>query len=416
MRRGAIVACCAPPVLLAVDFAVLSVAVPRMSSDLAMTAGEARWLFSSYSLVFGCLLLAAGRAADALGRRRLLLAGLAVFAAGAAVTAVAGSGAVAIAGRSLQGAGAAAMTPAALSLMTATTREGDDRSRVLAAYGLAISAGFVVGTLVSGTIATVASWRPAVGATTPLALVAAWGAWRLLPSDGPAGARRPADTPTLVVAALVATAALGAAYGSVAGLALAAAAAAGLLALAARIARAAAGRGARMAMACAAGLVVTGTGAAATLLLTLQLQNVQGYTPLGAGLVFACFGAAAIPGAHLARRMRAGAAVATGLAVQGAGLLLALAAGGSRPAIVAGVTGFGFGHVIGNASVAEVATAGIAATRHGALVGMLVTAQYLGGTLGPSILGRASFQVGMAAAGAIALAMAAATWWGDAAT
>jgi Major Facilitator Superfamily len=414
VRRGAVIACCAPPVLIAVDFAVLSVAVPRMGGDLGMARGDLRWLFSGYSLAFGCLLLTAGRAADTFGRRRLLVTGLVVFAGGALLTALARSGVVAIGGRAVQGAGAATMTPAALSLMTATTEEGDDRSRVLAAYGLAISTGFVIGTLTTGAIATVASWRPAVGTSSGLAIIAAVSAWRLLPRDRPAD-HDPTPTPMLTVALLVAVAALAAAEASPVGLAVAAAAAGALIVMAARLARAAAGDARHMAVACTAGLVVTGTGAAATLLLTLNLQNAHGYSPLGAGLVLACFGGAAIPGARVARRMSAGAAVGTGLAVQGAGLLLAVAAGDSGPAIVASVAGFGFGHVIGNASVAEVATAGVAAARHGALVGMLITAQYLGGALGPALLGRSSFQVGMATAGGLALATAAVAWRGNAA-
>jgi hypothetical protein len=410
-----VIACCAPSVLLAVDFAVLSVAVPRMSAALDLSRGEARWLFSGYSLAFGCLLLAAGRAADAFGRRRLLVVGLLVFAGGAAATALSTSGAMAIGGRALQGAGAAAMTPAALSLMTSTTREGDDRSRVLAAYGFAISAGFVAGTLISGAIATVASWRLAVGSSSALAVTAAVAALRLVPLD-PRTEQDPAGAPIAGVAVLVGAAALGAAYGSLPAVALSAAAVSALLVVATKVARSAAGHGLRMATACAAGLVVTGTGAAATLLLTLHLQDDQGYSPLGAGLVFACFGAAAVPGAAVARRVPAGTAVGTGLAVQGAGLLLAVAAGDSGPVIVASVAGFGFGHVIGNASVAEIATSGAVATRHGVLVGMLVTSQYLGGALGPSLLGRASFQVGMALGGAIALLAAVASWWSDAAT
>lgn len=401
--------------LLAVDFAVLSVAVPQLRADLQMSDAEVRWLFSAYSLSFGCLLLAAGRAADAYGRRRLLLTGLALFALAAALTSLAGDGATALAGRALQGAGAATMTPAALSLLTATTREGGDRSRVLAAYGLAISAGFVTGTLISGALATVASWRPAVAATIPLAAAAIAAAWRL-PADE--GARRPSAGPaTIVVAALVAAAALGAGYGGPVGLGGTAVAAGVLLVLAGRLGRLAAGRGQPMALACAGGLVVTATGVGGTLLLTLYLQDVLDYSPLAAGLVFACFGAAAVPGAAAARRIRAVRGVAAGLVAQGAGLLLAVpaAASGSAPAIVACVAGFGFGHVIGNASVAAVATARALPTRHGELAGMLVTAQYLGGALGPAVLGRAGFQAGMAAAGAAAVAAAALTWLLDAA-
>jgi MFS family permease len=427
VRRAHLIACCAPPVLLAVDFAVLSVAVPQLRRDLTLSDAEVRWLFSAYNLAFGCLLLAAGRAADRYGRRRMLLAGLTVFGLAATVTAGAGDAASAIAGRALQGAGAATMTPAALALLTATTSEGEDRSRVLAAYGLAISLGFVAGTLTTGALATVASWRPAVATAIPLAAAAIVAARRLprerAPLEAPrsqrsetaagtvpSGAETPRAgfrPPVAAVAGLVAAAALGAAYGG-AGLILTAAAATALLALAARFGR-------RMAIACAAGLVVTATGVAGTVLLTLYLQDVRGYSPLAAGAVFACFGAAAIPGAATARRLRAGRGVVTGLAAQGGGLLAAGSAG-PAPAIVASIAGFGFGHVIGNASVAAVATARAARTRHGELAGMLITAQYLGGALGPAVLGRASFQTGMVVAGTTAVAAAAITWWLDAAT
>jgi hypothetical protein len=364
-----------------------------------------RWLFSAYSLSFGCLLLAAGRAADAHGRRRLLLAGLATFAAAGAVTGLAQTPGMAIAGRALQGAGAAMMTPAALSLLTAGTRDGDDRRRVLASYGLAISAGFVAGTLVSGALATAASWRAAIGLTVALALAAAATAWRLPARAAGSGGRAHGTAGTFAVAALVATAALGAAWGRPGGLAIATAAAAALIVRAGRL-----GRGRPTAVACAAGLVVTGTGAGGILLLTLFLQDELGYTPLEAGLVFACFGAAALPGAAAASRIGARVAVTAGLAAQGACLVLAVPAAGSAAAIAAGVAGFGFGHVVGNASVAALATAGAPAAMHGALAGMLTTAQYLGGALGPALLGRAGFHAGMAAAGAAALAAAAAAW------
>jgi len=411
VRRAHLIACCAPPVLLAVDFAVLSVAVPQLRRDLTLSDAEVRWLFSAYNLAFGCLLLAAGRAADRHGRRRMLLAGLTMFGLAAAVTAAAEDAVAAIAGRALQGAGAATMTPAALSLLTATTSEGEDRSRVLAAYGLAISLGFVAGTLTSGALATLASWRPAVATAIPLSAAAIVAARRLPPDETAGRAGEPARAdfrpPVVAVAGLVAAAALGAAYGG-GGLVVTVAAASALLALAARFGR-------RMAIACAAGLVVTATGVAGTVLLTLYLQDVRGYSPLAAGAVFACFGAAAIPGAATARRLRAGRGVVTGLAAQGGGLLVAGSAG-SAPAIVASVAGFGFGHVIGNASVAAVATARTARARHGELAGMLITAQYLGGALGPAVLGRTSFQTGMVVAGAAAVAAAAITWVLDAAT
>ena len=158
MRRLVLAACCAPPALIALDFAVISVVVPQARAQLGMGDAGARWFFSAYSVSFGCLLLGAGAAADAYGRRRLLLAGLGTFVAAGVVTAAAQTVAMAIGGRALQGAGAALMTPAALSLVTSATREGDRRTRAPSEYGLTTPVGFIVGTLAAGLIATAVGW------------------------------------------------------------------------------------------------------------------------------------------------------------------------------------------------------------------------------------------------------------------
>jgi hypothetical protein len=214
--------------------------------------------------------------------------------------------------------------------------------------------------------------------------------------------------PTPLVAVLVAVAAAGALWGA-RGVVITVAATAVLLLLAARLGTSATGRAAPMTIACAVALVVTATATGATLLQTLFLQDQRDLGPAQVGLVFACFGAAAVPGAALARRGGAPSALAViGLVLQGLALGVAVLAPDVATVlpIVASVAGVGFGSVIASVGFAALATASAPACWHGALAGMLSTVQYLGGALGPPLLGRAGLQAGMAAASATALAAA----------
>jgi predicted MFS family arabinose efflux permease len=400
-------ACCAPPALIALDFAVISVVVPQVRTELDLGDGGARWFFSAYSVSFGCLLLAAGRAADTHGRRRLLLAGLGTFIVTGAATATASTAVIAIGGRAGQGAGAAMMTPAALSYLTSATAEGEQRTRALSAYGLATPLGFMAGTLATGVVATELGWRVAVAGSVVLAAVAAILAWQL-PRDVDSPSRSVAAVPTPLVAALVAVAAGGALWRAE-GVMITVGATAVLLVLAGRLGTSATGRPAPMTIACGVALAVTATATGATLLQTLVLHDQRDLDPAQVGLVFACFGAAAVPGAAVARRGRAPTGlVVSGLLFQALALGVAVLAPGVATVlpIVASVAGVGFGSVIASVGFAGLATSSAPASWHGALAGMLSTVQYLGAALGPPLLGRAGLQAGMAAASAIALAAA----------
>ena len=407
MSRLVLAAACAPPALIALDFAVISVVVPDARGELRMGDAGARWYFSAYSVTFGCLLLAAGAAADRYGRRRLLLTGLGTFVVAAIATAAAQTAVVAIAGRALQGAGAALMTPAALSLITSATAEGDDRTRALSVYGLATPVGFMLGTLAAGFIATAAGWRAAVAAGSCVAAIGAALAWRL-PRDRALAASPPSRVPAFCVAVLVVAAALSALW-RLEGVVLAAAATTVLVVLAGRLGASVTGSATPMTVACVVALTVTATATGATLLQTLFLHDERGLAPSQVGLVLACFGAAAIPGAAVARRGGSPALlVVIGLALQGVALALAVVAESTTTVlpIVASVAGVGFGSVIASVGFVALATASAPGALHGALAGMLATVQYLGAALGPPLLGRAGLQAGMAAAGATALAAA----------
>ena len=120
-----------------------------------------QWVITAYTLAFGGLLLLGGRAADLFGRRRMFLAGLAVFTLASLGAALAGSPATLIAARVAQGAGAALLSPAALSLVTKLHDEGPARHGALAAWAAVAASGGAVGVLVGGALTSALDW-PAI--------------------------------------------------------------------------------------------------------------------------------------------------------------------------------------------------------------------------------------------------------------
>jgi len=368
MSRRLLAAGCAPQLLVALDFAYIGVVGPSLRTSLELSDHGLQWVVGAYSLSFGCLLLPCGRAADVFGRRRMLLMGLALFGCATGVNAAAPTGAVLLASRAVQGAGAAMMTPAALSLLTTGSAPGCEQERAVAAYGMAISAGFVAGSLVAGALATAASWRPVLALNLPVVLAA------LLVTravhERECGRRNGGSRPRLW-------------------------------------------RTPALLSACLCGLVITGTGVTGVLLLTLYLQDVRGHTPLAAGFVLALFGVSAPAGGAVARRAAHGwgpvTALAIGVGVQGVSLLaLVLApADGAIFSVLAAVAGFGLGHVVGNAAAALTAVAPVPPAMHGTVAGVLATAQYVGGAVIPAaIVGVAGFRLGVSLAGGLCLAAA----------
>ena len=123
------------------------------------------WTITSYSLIFGSLLLFGGRAADLLGRRRMFLTGLGVFTASSFASAMAGSAAMLFASRAGQGLGAAILSPAALSIITSLSTE--QRAKALSAWGAVGGAGAAIGVLVGGVLTQFTDWRTIFSSTCP---------------------------------------------------------------------------------------------------------------------------------------------------------------------------------------------------------------------------------------------------------
>ena len=126
---------CTVQFMVVFDIAIVNVALPSIQTDLGFSQENLQWVISAYALLFGGFLLLGGRAADLLGRRRIFLAGIVVFTVGSLFSGFAWSEGSLIAARSLQGLGAAIISPAALSILTTTFSEGSERNTALGAWG-----------------------------------------------------------------------------------------------------------------------------------------------------------------------------------------------------------------------------------------------------------------------------------------
>src|SRR3954469_7696710 len=177
------------------DVSMVGVALPSIESDLGLTTSQLQWVVSGYVLGYGGFLLLGGRAADLLGRRRVLLIALAVFTVASAVGALGDDATLLVATRFLKGAAAAFTAPAGLSIITTHFAEGPERNRALGIYTATGASGFSFG-LVFGGLITELGWRWTFLLPVPIALGLLAAAPRLLPRDRPqALARRSFDVP-----------------------------------------------------------------------------------------------------------------------------------------------------------------------------------------------------------------------------
>ncbi len=144
--------------MVVLDVAIVNVALPSIKTDLHFSQESLQWVITAYSILFGGVLLLGGRLADLLGRRRLFVAGVILFTASSLLDGLAWSEGSLIAFRSLQGLGAALLSPAALSILTTTFREGRERNLALGIWGAASGSGGAAGVLLGGALTSAFSW------------------------------------------------------------------------------------------------------------------------------------------------------------------------------------------------------------------------------------------------------------------
>jgi EmrB/QacA subfamily drug resistance transporter len=399
------------------DITAVNIALPSLASDLHLTGSDISWTITSYSLIFGSLLLFGGRAADLLGRRRMFLTGLGVFTAASLASAMAGTAAALFAARAGQGLGAAMLSPAALAIIMSAF-QGKQRAKALAAWGAVGGAGAAIGVLVGGLLTELADWRLIFYVNLPVAAALAIAALKIVPVD----TREPRWKGLDLRGALLATTSLGAivfaitqgedagwtsaqthlfGLGGLAGLAAFAALERRTDAPLLRVERLAdrAVGGGLFLMLAAAGSIF-----GLFLLCSLYLQNVLGMGPLATGLAFIPLALAAGAGAHAAGHMAGKHGVRGPLAgaflVTAVGMTL-LAHVGENGTYVRDVlpgmlvAGVGLGVAVVSVSIAILT--GAREDEAGMISGLNSTGHEIGGTLGIAI-----FSTIAAASGALA--------------
>ena len=388
------------------DISAVNVALPDLASDLSISGDDLAWTITSYSLVFGSLLLLGGRAADLLGRRRVFLTGLGVFTVASLASALATSEAVFFAARAGQGLGAAMLSPAALSIIT-TTFQGPDRAKALGVWGAVGGAGAAIGVLLGGTLTELVDWRAIFFINLPVGVGVAVAAMKVVPADRARPQWRGLDLRGTVVAtaslgALVFALSQAAAAGwtSVQTVGIGIAGLVGLAAFAAlelhtrkpllNISRLGErGVGGGFVMMLAASAVLFGS----FLLTSIYLQDVLGTSALETGLAFlpmaVIIGLGAHLGSHLIGHAGLRIAMAAAFALTAGGMLLlsSVDSGGSYlsdalPGML--VSGLGLG--IALVGVALSVLTGSADDEAGMLSGLNTTGHEIGGSLGVAVL------------------------------
>jgi EmrB/QacA subfamily drug resistance transporter len=166
--------------VIVLDASIVNVALPSIGKDLHFKQDNLSWVVNAYTLIFGGFLLLGGRLADLLGRRRLFMAGLLLFATASLAGGFAQSELWLIVARAVQGLGAALVSPAALSIVTTTFREGAERNKALGVWGAVAGSGGAAGVLLGGMLTQWAGWQWVLFVNVPIGLIAAALAPRLL--------------------------------------------------------------------------------------------------------------------------------------------------------------------------------------------------------------------------------------------
>src|SRR6266487_2100663 len=157
-RWLALVLIVAAQFMVVLDVAIVNVALPSIRTDLGFSQESLQWVITAYAIMFGGVLLLGGRLADLLGRRRMFVAGLTIFTVSSLLDGLAWSSGSLITFRLLQGLGAALLSPAALSILTTTFREGRERNLALGIWGAASGSGGAAGVLLGGALTSALSW------------------------------------------------------------------------------------------------------------------------------------------------------------------------------------------------------------------------------------------------------------------
>jgi EmrB/QacA subfamily drug resistance transporter len=170
-RWQALAVVCVAMFMTVLDVSIVNVALPSIKISLSVGESSLQWVLIAYTITFGGLLLLGGRAADLLGRRRMFMIGMTLFAAASLACGFAGSIGVLVAARAVQGVGAAIVSPATLSIITTTFEEGSERNKALGIWGAMGGSGAAAGVLFGGILTKYAGWEWVFFVNVPVAVI-----------------------------------------------------------------------------------------------------------------------------------------------------------------------------------------------------------------------------------------------------
>ena len=406
-RRWSVLALlCGAFFMVILDASIVFVALPSIGADLGFSEQGLQWVVSAYALTYGGLLLLGGRAADLLGRRRMFMAGVALFTTASLLCGLAWSPAALLAARAIQGVGAAIMTPTALSIISTTFPDGPERNKALGVWGMMGGIGATAGWLVGGPLVDGPGWEWIFFINVPIGVAALALSPVLLRESRAALTRRSYDpagavaiTGALVLLVYAVVEAPDAGWGAAQTVGLVAGSAVLLAAFALiesrhraplvplRIFRSRTLVGANLVM-----LLFATVAFGMPFVLTLYAQQVVGYSALqfGAGTAVVAVGAAvgSIVGQAALLRVGFRRVAATGMTLMGAGslLLTQVSVGGSYFGdIFFGLLVFGPGIGLAFVTATVAALAGVAERESGLASGLSNTALQIGQALGVAI-------------------------------
>jgi EmrB/QacA subfamily drug resistance transporter len=390
------------------DASIVNVALPTIKRDVGFSEQSLSWILNAYTLIFGGFLLLGGRLADRLGRRRLFMAGIALFAAASLICGLSQSEGELLVARGFQGLGGAMVSPAALSIILTTFAEGTERNRALSVWGAIAGAGGAVGLLLGGLLVQVLSWRWVFFVNVPIGAAVFAFAPRIVPESR---AKTPANggydvqgavTITLGTIALVFTLIKANSWGwtstrTIVGFVVAAALIAAFVLVERRqddpLVPLRIFRNRSLAAADATLLVVVAALFGMFFFLTLYLQQVLGFSALKTGIAYLPLSltliASSVVASQFVDRFTPKPVLIGGLLISTAGFVFLTTVTGHGdygshvvPAMV--ILGVGMGMAFVPVTIAG--TSGVAPDDSGLASGLLNTTQQVGGSLGLAIL------------------------------
>jgi EmrB/QacA subfamily drug resistance transporter len=394
--------------MVVLDATIVNIALPSAQADLGFSDESRQWIVTAYALSFGSLLLLGGRLGDIFGRKRVFITGLAGFAGASALGGFAGDFGVLVGARALQGAFAALLAPAALSLLTTTFTVPEERNRAFGVFGVIGASGAAIGLILGGALTELLDWRWTMFVNLILAVPTAAAALRLLATDAVAAGRGQIDLPGTLTGsaglfALVYGFANAESHGwgsalTVGGLAAGIALLAAFAAVERRVANPLLPMRVVADKARAGGflaIAIVGAGIFGVFLfLTFYMQQTLGFSPLTSGLAFLPMMALLMPAGAIGQtvllpRVGPRPLVAAGMLLSAAAMFMFTGVGvGSSYAtdVLPGllVLGLGLGLIFGTAM--DTATRGVEGTDAGVASALVNTGQQIGGSLGTALL------------------------------